>query len=345
MQRLDKVKLMTPQYPNRGTDVIGGKMSGVLNWNDVRYPQMYTAYKSIVSNFWIPDRIAMTDDAKQFPNLKPREQEVFLTSIGQLATLDGKQTRAMLAFAQYVSEPTYHPIIAQIAAQEAIHNESYAYVLSSLVPVNIQNKVFEDAKNDPVVQKRNKRIEDLFDAFIENPTPQTFFEALVASVCLEGINFYSAFVVFYNYVRNQLMLGSGTMIGYIHRDEVQHAYVTSQMLRFLLSERPELHTPKNVNFIYDMLIEATVNEIEWARYALHGVIGINLDDLEGHIKKLCNRRLRGLGLENHYEGVDNAMPWMIAFDDKSDGDTKTDQFERKGRNYKKVDGANNLDDI
>jgi len=342
---LPKVKLMVARYPDRGTAVIGGEMSGLVNWNDIRYPQMYTSYKNIVSNFWIPQRISMTNDAKQFPLLKDREKEAFLTSIGQLATLDSKQTRAVLAFALYVSEPTYAPIAAQIAAQEAIHNESYSYVLSSLVPLDVQNKVFHDAKHDPMVQKRNARVEQLYDKFINDPTPQNFFEALIGTVVLEGVNFYTAFTLFYNFARNQMMLGSSTMIGYIHRDEVQHAYVFSQMVRFLLAEMPELNTEANVQFIYDMLIEATELEIEWSRYALHGVDGIDLDDLEGYIKKLCNRRLRGLGLEDHYEGIDNAMTWMIAFDDNSDQNTKTDTFEQKSRNYKKVDGDNDLDDL
>lgn len=345
MSKLQRIKLMTAQYPDRGTSVIGGKMSGLVNWNDIRYPQMYTTYRRIVSNFWIPQRIPMTDDAKQFPLLTEREREAFLVSMGQLATLDSKQTRAVLSFAQYVSEPTYHPIAAMIASQEAIHNESYSYVLSSLVPLEEQNRVFYNAKHDPMVQKRNQRVEDLYETFIDNPTPQTFFEALIGTVVLEGINFYSAFTLFYNFARNQKMVGTSTMIGYIHRDEVQHAYTFSQLVRYLMAEHPELNNDQNINFIYDILVEATQLEIEWSRYALHGISGIDLDDLEGYIKKLCNRRLRGLGLEPHYEGVDNSMPWMIAFDDNSDNNTKTDTFENKGRNYKKVDGDNGLDDL
>jgi ribonucleoside-diphosphate reductase beta chain len=94
-----------------------------------------------------------------------------------------------------------------------------------------------------------------------------------------------------------------------------------------------------------MLIEATELEIEWSQYALHSIDGINLEELEGYIKKLCNRRLRGLGLEDYYQGVNNSMPWMIAYDDNSDANTKTDNFENKSRNYKKVNEDNNLDDL
>jgi ribonucleoside-diphosphate reductase beta chain len=343
--RLEQIKLMTPRYPNRGTSLIGGQMSGVVNWNDIRYPQMYTVYKAIQSNFWIPQRISMADDVKVWDSLGEKTQGAFLRTIGQLATLDGKQTRAVLEFMRYVSEPTYSPIAANVAHQESIHNESYSYVLSSLVPLHVQNKAFDDAKTDPRVLKRNAPVDKYYQQFIDNPTPQTFFEALVSCVVLEGINFYSAFTFFYNLARNQLMVGTSTMIGYIQRDEVQHAYFFSQITRYLLAEMPELHTKENVDFIYSMLEEAVVLETEWARYALADIDGIDLDELEGYIKKLCNRRLRGLGLEDIYEGVDNSMPWMIAFDDKSNNQTKTDTFEQKSRNYKKVNSDNDMDDL
>lgn len=345
MKRLQQVKLMTPRYPNKGTSVIGGKYSGVINWNDIRYPQMYTTYKNIQSNFWIPQRISMADDKKQWELLADKLQEAFLRTIGMLSTLDSKQTRAVLEFARYVSESTYHPIAVNIAQQEATHQESYSFILSSLVPLHLQNKAFEDAKQDPMVQKRNASVDKYYQEFVDNPNPLTFFRALVSCVELEGINFYSAFIFYYNLARNQLMLGTSTMIGYIQRDEVQHAYFFSQLVRYVLAENPELHTPENVKFIYDTIERAVQNEIEWAHYSLADIDGIDLDELEGYIKKLGNRRLRGLGLEDIYEGVDNSMPWMIAFEDGSDNQTKTDTFEQKSRNYKKVNEDNGLDDL
>ena len=334
---------MNPKYPNRGTSLINGEMSGIVNWNDIRYPQMYILFKKMRSNFWIPQRISMSGDLKNWSELTDSEQEAFLRLIGMLATLDSKQTRAALEFMRYITDPTYVPILSILAEQEATHNESYSYVLSSLVPLHVQSKAFNDAKVDPLVIKRNSRVDELYQSFIDKPTPQSFFEALIACVVLEGINFYSAFTFFYNLARNQKMLGTSTMINYIQRDEMQHTYTFTQLVRYLLEEMPELNTEKNVNFIYDTLQEATEMEIEWSQSVLGDVKGIDLVELEGYIKKLCNRRLRALGLGDLYKGVDNSMPWMIAFDDAASGETKTDTFEQKSRAYKKVDEDNDID--
>lgn len=344
-ENIPKVQLMSVKNPNRGTGVIGGKMSGVVNWNDIRYPQMYNSYRDIRSNFWIPQRIPMSDDIKQWASLPDVTKEAFLRTIGGVATLDSVQTRAVMGFMAYVSEPTYAPIAANIAQQEATHNESYSYVLSSLVPLQEQNRAFDDAKNNPIIQKRNKRVNDLYQEFDDSPTPFTFLNALVGSVVLEGLNFYSAFTFFYNLARDQKMLNTAKMIGYIQRDEVQHAYFFSQLVRYTLAEFPELNNDETTKFIYTTFIEAADLEIEWARYALSGVPGIDLDELEGYIKNLVNRRLRGLGLPNYYEGVANSMPWMLQFDDEASGKTKSDLFESNSIAYKKVDGSNDLDDL
>lgn len=344
-ERLDKVKLMSVKDPTKGTNIIGGKMSGIVNWNNIRYPQMYRSYQNIRSNFWIPQRISMMGDTTQWLTLPESTKNAFLRTIGQLATLDSKQTRMVLLFQWYLSEPTYAPIASNIAQQEATHNESYSYVLSSLVDKDTQDWAFDQALEDPTVIERNKRVDELYQQFFDNPTKQTFFEALVGCIILEGINFYSAFTFFFNLARNQLMLGTSTMIDYIQRDEVQHAYFFSQLLRYLMAEEPELNTKENVDFIYDSMMEAAELEIKWSKYNLADVEGIDLDELEGYIRNLCNRRLRGVGLNNIYEGVENSMPWMMAFDDTSLASTKTDLFENKSRTYKKVDETNDMDDL
>lgn len=340
-----KMKLMEPKHTNKGTELLGGEMSGIVNWNDIRYPQMYRSYKAILSNFWIPERISMMQDVKQWDTLTDREKDAFERSLGQLATLDSMQTRAVAMFSNFVSEPTYHPIAAVIAQQEAVHNESYSYVLSSLVNNGEQNRIFNDAKDDKRVQKRNKRVQDVYEKFSNDPTHQNFFEALVACIVLEGINFYSTFTFFYALSREQKMLGTSAMINYIQRDEVQHAYFFSQILRYLMAEHPELHTEDNIEFIYDFVVQGVDDEIEWSRWALRDIDGVDLDELEGYIKNLANRRLRGMGLDNHYEGVSNSMPWMMSYDDDALAMTKSDFFEKESRSYSKADGDNDLDDI
>jgi ribonucleoside-diphosphate reductase beta chain len=274
--QLEKIKLLNKDFPNKSTGLLNGRSSGLLNWNDIAYPQMYTIYQTLLSNFWKAQEINMQDDIKQWDQLSPKEQDVFLRINTQLASLDSLQTPTMSQVMDYVTDSSCKAIFAVISQQEAVHNESYSYVLSSLVPLSEQNDRFNQAKEDPMVMKRNEVILEAYENFRTKPTPQTLFELCVNSINLEGIYFYAGFAFFYNLARQQKMLKTSTMISYIQRDEMQHAYFISMFLRLLMEENSDLNTKENIQFIYESIDQAVKLEKEWAHYILKDLEGIDL---------------------------------------------------------------------
>ena len=342
---LTKIKLLNPEYPNKSTGIINGKTSGLLNWNDIAYPQMYDLYQTLLSNFWKAQEINMQDDIKQWDSLSETEKDVFLRINTQLASLDSLQTPTMSQVMDYVTDSSFKAIFAVISQQEAVHNESYSYILSSLVPLQEQNQRFNEAKDDPIVQKRNKLILDAYEQFRNEPTPIHLFKLAVNSINLEGIYFYAGFAFFYNLARRQKMLKTSTMISYIQRDEMQHAYFISQFIRILLTENPELNTGENVDYIYRTIGEAVELEKEWSRFILKDIEGIDLDEFENYVEYLANKRFRQLGLKNLYPERENPMPWIHVFSDEMINETKSDFFEQKSRTYTKVTQSNGFDEL
>ena len=342
---LNKIKLLNPEYPNKSTGIINGKTSGLLNWNDIAYPQMYDLYQTLLSNFWKAQEINMQDDIKQWDSLSETEKDVFLRINTQLASLDSLQTPTMSQVMDYVTDSSFKAIFAVISQQEAVHNESYSYILSSLVPLQEQNQRFNEAKDDPIVQKRNKLILDAYEQFRNEPTPIHLFKLAVNSINLEGIYFYAGFAFFYNLARRQKMLKTSTMISYIQRDEMQHAYFISQFIRILLTENPELNTEENVDYIYRTIGEAVELEKEWSRFILKDIEGIDLDEFENYVEYLANKRFRQLGLKNLYPERENPMPWIHVFSDEMINETKSDFFEQKSRTYTKVTQSNGFDEL
>ncbi|WP_138416215.1 ribonucleotide-diphosphate reductase subunit beta [Aquibacillus sediminis] len=342
---LSKINLLNPEHPNKSTAVINGKSSGLLNWNDIAYPQMYDLYQTLLSNFWKAQEINMQDDIKQWDFLSEVEKDVFLRINTQLASLDSLQTPTMSQVMDYVTDSSFKAIFAVISQQEAVHNESYSYILSSLVPLREQNARFDQAKDDPIVQKRNQLILDSYEKFRSNPTPQHLFELAINSINLEGIYFYAGFAFFYNLARQQKMLKTSTMISYIQRDEMQHAYFISQFVRILLTENPELNTEKNIDYIYQTIDKAVQLEKQWANYILKEIDGIDLTEFESYVEYLANKRLRQLGLKNNYDRQENPMPWIHVFSDEMINETKSDFFEQKSRTYTKVSESNGFDEL
>lgn len=214
---MQKRKLYDVTAPNASTGIINGKSSNVLNWDDVRFPWAYPMYKNMLANFWTPFEINMAADVKQWKKLNEDEQFAFKRIIGLLAFLDSVQTDFSARVADYITDSSLVALMQVLSFQEVVHNQSYSYVLSSIVPKQEQDEIFEYWKNDEVLRERNDFIAEGYERFTDNPTPQTLLEAIVYDVILEGLNFYSGFAFFYNMARNQQMLATSQMINYINR--------------------------------------------------------------------------------------------------------------------------------
>ena len=344
-QLLTKARTLEPRFPNKSTGIFGGESSGILNWNDIAYPHWYKMYKRLVGNYWQADEVSMASDVKQFPELTEAERDAYLKIIGLLSTLDAPQTRTALLFSLYATDPSVQSIMAVIAQQEAVHNESYSYVLSSVVSLAEQNESFELGRKDPVLLKRNDAIMNHYNTFVEEPTIENILKTMVYTILLEGMFFYSGFAFFYHMARNNKMVGTSTMISYINRDELEHGRFIAEMFRATLAENPEYNNESFTSFVYDSFRESVELEIEWSQYVLRDVQGIDLVEMAGYIKYRANKMLRMMGLSELYDGyIENPMRWIHAYVDNFDG-TKTDFFEQTSRQYAKTSDANGFDDL
>ena len=343
---MQKAKTLDPRNPNKSTGIFNGQSSGILNWNDIAYPHWHKMYKRLLGNYWQADEINMSNDIKQFSGLSHTEQDAYLKIIGLLATLDAPQTRTALLLSLYATDPSVQSIMAVIAQQEAVHNESYSYVLSSVVSLDQQNKAFEFGRTDHILLKRNQNIAKYYNDFVENPTTENIVKTLTYTTLLEGLFFYSGFAYFYNLARYNKMVGTSTMISYINRDELEHGRFISELFRATLSENPELNNEELIGWVYEQFKESVELEIEWSEYVLADIEGIELEKMHGYIKYRANKMLRLIGLNDIYpEYVENPMKWIRAYADNIDG-TKTDFFEQKSRQYVKVNAIDNgFDDL
>ncbi len=342
---LEKAKTLEPRNPNKSTGVFGGKSSGILNWNDIAYPHWYKMYKRLIGNYWQADEVDMTSDVREFKNLSEAEKDAYLKIIGLLSTLDAPQTRTALLISLYATDPSIQSIMAVIAQQEAVHNESYSYVLSSVVSLDEQNTSFQLGRTDEILLKRNDAIMKHYNAFVEEPTIENILKTLVYTVLLEGMFFYSGFAFFYNLARHNKMVGTSTMVSYINRDELEHGRFISELFRATLGENPEYNTEEFTTWVYEAFNESVELEIEWSTYVLEGLEGIDLVEMSGYIKYRANKMLRMMGLSEIYpDYVENPMKWIRAYVDSFD-DTKTDFFEQKSRQYTKTSELNGFDDL
>ncbi|MDM5224599.1 ribonucleotide-diphosphate reductase subunit beta [Cytobacillus sp. NJ13] len=345
MNTLKKRLIINQSAPNKSTSIINGECSNILNWDDVRFAWAYPKYKKMLANFWTPFEINMSQDIKQFPELTKSEQDAFLKIIGLLALLDSIQTDYAGKVADYITDSSISALMIILAQQEVIHNHSYSYVLSSLVPKQKQDEVFEFWRTEPILAERNEFVVNGYKDFAENPSAENLLKSIVFDVVLEGLFFYSGFAFFYHLARNQKMVAASTMINYINRDEQIHVDLFVKIFKEILQENPELNTNELSEFVKETFKRAAELEIVWARDVIGSKTeGILLSDVEAYIKFYANVRCNQLGYERPFEGYrTNPLRWIVAYEQVDHG--KSDFFEQKSRQYTKVQIDNGFDEL
>lgn len=169
--------------------------------------------------------------------------------------------------------------------------------------------------------------EEFETKFIKRMTEQTldisttegkkdFVRNLVAyNIILEGIWFYSGFMVALSFRQRNLLRNFGSLIDWVVRDESLHLKFGINLILTVIEENPDLQTEEFANEIKQMVLDAVKMEEDYNREMLpKGILGLNYDYINQYVKYLADRRLEELGFDPHYK-VSNPAKWMAAAND------------------------------
>ncbi|NQY74140.1 MAG: ribonucleotide-diphosphate reductase subunit beta, partial [Candidatus Margulisbacteria bacterium] len=142
---------------------------------------------------------------------------------------------------------------------------------------------------------------------------QMFLEACIGNIILEGIYFYSAFLIFYVLKRNNKMPGSAEMIQFINRDEDMHLKLFIHISNTIKAEQPELWTDEFQKQITQNVIDAVEMEYTWGASCIkEGILGLTPTDLKDYIQFTGDNRLKAIGLKPVWNSK-NPFPWIDEF--------------------------------
>ena len=317
--------------------IINGNTTNLNDFNNVKYIWTSDWYRQAMNNFWIPEEINLNQDIKDYRNLSKAEKKAYDRILSFLTYLDSIQTANLPNLQTYITANEINLCLAIQTYQEAIHSQSYSYILDTICSPDERTRILYLWKEDDHLLKRNKFIGDQYNEFIKDDSEFNLMRVLIANYILEGIYFYSGFSFFYNLGRNGKMPGTVQEIRYINRDENTHLWLFRSMINDLKEERPDLFTDELKEFYLSLLKEGVEQEIAWGKYAIGDEIqGLNSQMIEDYIKYLGNLRAKGLGLGTIYEGYEDepqSMKWVSEYSDPNQ--VKTDFFEGKVSAYSK----------
>ncbi|BDU49853.1 ribonucleotide-diphosphate reductase subunit beta [Haliovirga abyssi] len=344
---MKRKKLFNPDGNDNLTErsIIKGNSTNLFNLNNTKYTWATKLYRVMMENFWIPEKVDLTIDGQDYKKLTAPEKKAYDGILSFLVFLDSIQTNNVPKVAEYITAPEITLILSIQTYQEAIHSQSYAYIIESIVPQENRDDIYEFWRDNEVLFNRISFIAEIYQEFHDNPNETTFFKALIADYLLEAVYFYNGFNFFYLLTSRNLMPGTADIIRYINRDELTHVVIFENMIKALKDEFPNIIDEKTV---YDMFEMAAKQEIEWTNHIIgNEVLGITKKSTEEYTKYMVNFRLKSLGFKPLYDGYDKnpyAHLEKIA-DSEGNGDVKANFFESTVTSYNMSSVIEGWDDI
>ncbi len=336
---------VSPMFNQEGNDdvavrtIIKGDTTGLFNLNATKYPWAKSLYQVMIGNFWVPEKVSgLKDDARMFgSDLSPEEQKAYKGILSFLIFLDSIQTVNLPHLSDYVTSPEVKLILAIQAYQEAIHSQSYATILESVVDSKERDEIYYFWRTDAVLLERNRYIGAIYEDFLREPSDANFFRSVVANFLLESVYFYNGFAFFDTLVDKMKMLATGRVIAYIRRDELTHITIFANILKEIRLEFPDIW---NEEIIREMMDTAVSQEIEWSTHILGDRIpGMNGSTTREYTRWLANSRLAIIGLGPLYpDAVSNPYKHLDRLQD-SNGD-RSNFFESTVVNYTQSSSMN-----
>lgn len=315
MTTTDDTTATTPQ-------ILGTGISEGLLLKPIRYDWAYELYNQAVANTWFPHEVQLGEDLGDFERMTDEERHA-VTFLMSYFNPNELLVNKALAFGvyPYINAPEAHLYLAKQMWEEANHCVAFEYVLETFpidraeaydAHVTVPSMAAKEEFEVRFIQRMSEQTLDISTT----EGKQDFVRNLVAyNVILEGIWFYSGFMVALSFRQRNLLRNFGSLIDWIVRDESLHLKFGINLILTVLEENPDLQTEEFAEEIRQMILDGVEMEERYNHDLLpNGILGLNADYINTYVKYLADRRLEELGFEPEFN-VSNPAKWMATAND------------------------------
>jgi ribonucleoside-diphosphate reductase beta chain len=302
--------------------ILGTGVQEGLLLKPVKYQWAMDLYDQAVSNTWFPNEIQLDQDIADFKKMTDEERHA-ITFLMSYFNPNELLVNKALAFGvyTYINAAECHLYLAKQMWEEANHCMSFEYVLETF-PIDRKAAYSSHVEVPSMARKEEfqfnyirRMTEETLD-ITTTEGKQNFVRNLIAyNIILEGIWFYSGFMVALSFRQRNLLRNFGSLMDWVIRDESLHLKFGINLILTVLEENPDLQTPEFAAEIKQMILDAVTMEEEYNRDLLPGgILGLNAGYINQYVKYLADRRLEELGFEAEYK-VSNPAKWMATAND------------------------------
>jgi ribonucleoside-diphosphate reductase beta chain len=126
-----------------------------VNWNKLEDSMDLDVWNRLTSNFWLPEKVPMSNDIPSWATLTPAEQNLtrhVFTGLTMLDTIQG--TVGAISLIPDALTSHEEAVYTNIAFMESVHAKSYSSIFSTLCSTDEIEEAFRWAEENPYLQKK-----------------------------------------------------------------------------------------------------------------------------------------------------------------------------------------------
>jgi len=265
------------------------RITRAINWNKIEDPIDLDVWNRLVSNFWVPEKIAISNDLPSWGTLTPEEKTLTIRVFTGLTLLDTIQgSVGAVSLMPDARTPHEEAVYCNIAFIEQIHAKSYSSIFSTLCSTAEIDEAFRWSEENPYLQKKAEIILKYYKG--DDPLKRK-----VASTLLESFLFYSGFYLPMYWSSRAKLTNTADLIRLIIRDEAVHGYYIGYKYQLGLAEQSAERQEELKSYTYDLLMELYENEVKYTA-DLYDSKGLT-EDVKKFLHYNANKALMNLGYE------------------------------------------------
>lgn len=307
-----------------------------INWNKIEDPVDLDVWNRLTQNFWLPEKIALSNDIQSWSTLKPEEQLLTMRVFTGLTMLDTIQgTVGAMSLMPDARTPHEEAVITNIAFMESVHAKSYSSVFSTLCSSQDIEEAFRWSEENPYLQKKAEIVLSYYRG--DDPLKRK-----VASTLLESFLFYSGFYLPMYWSSRAKLTNTADLIRLIIRDEAIHGYYIGYKFQLAYNELDWNDQQDIKNYAYGLLNDLYDNEVKYTA-DLYDSIGLT-EDVKKFLHYNANKALMNLGFEPLFpKEITNVNPAILSALSPN-SDENHDFFSGSGSSYVMAKHESTTDD-
>ena len=307
-----------------------------INWNRVQDEKDAEVWDLLVSNFWLPEKVPVSNDIPSWGTLTAQEQQLTMRVFTGLTLLDTIQgTVGAVSLIPDAITPHEEAVYTNIAFMESVHAKSYSSIFSTLCSTPDIDDAFRWSEENPNLQRKAQIVLDYYNG--ESPLKRK-----VASTLLESFLFYSGFYLPMYWSSRAKLTNTADLIRLIIRDEAVHGYYIGYKYQKGLEQLTEAEREELKNYTFELLFELYENEVDYTQDLYDGV-GLT-EDVKKFLRYNANKALNNLGYEGLFPKDETDVNPAILSALSPNADENHDFFSGSGSSYVIGKAVNTEDD-